>query len=80
MQGKIALEEHYESPDFWASGSHNFTKKDYFDAVQKRLQNIDLRIEDMDNYGIETYILSLTQPGIEGITDKNTTVEMAKNE
>ncbi len=32
----------------------------------------------MDATGIETTILSLTQPGIEGVTDKNRTIDTAK--
>ncbi|MCY8309871.1 amidohydrolase family protein [Bacillus vallismortis] len=78
MNGKIALEEHWESPDFPATGSHNFTDDEYFNAVQKRLQEFENRIEDMDRNGIRTSILSLTQPGIEGITDPERAVKLAK--
>ncbi|CAN2254592.1 amidohydrolase family protein [Bacillus vallismortis] len=78
MNGKIALEEHWESPDFPATGSHNFTDDEYFSAVQKRLQEFENRIEDMDRNGIQTSILSLTQPGIEGITDPERAVKLAK--
>ncbi|MCY8315209.1 amidohydrolase family protein [Bacillus vallismortis] len=78
MNGKIALEEHWESPDFPATGSHNFTDDEYFNAVQKRLQEFENRIEDMDRNGIQTSILSLTQPGIEGITDPERAVKLAK--
>ncbi|MFH0348159.1 amidohydrolase family protein [Bacillus vallismortis] len=78
MNGKIALEEHWESPDFPATGSHNFTDDEYFSAVQKRLQEFENRIEDMDRNGIQTSILSLTQPGIEGITDPKRAVKLAK--
>ncbi|AFJ45536.1 amidohydrolase family protein [Shimwellia blattae] len=77
MKGKIALEEHYQSPDFNAAGSHDFTKGDYFENVKERLLNIDLRIQDMDKNGIETYIMSLTQPGIEGLTDAVAAEKMA---
>ncbi|MBL6008414.1 amidohydrolase [Bacillus halotolerans] len=78
MNGKIALEEHWESPDFPATGSHNFTDDEYFSAVQKRLQEFEKRMEDMDKNGIQTSILSLTQPGIEGITDPERAVKLAK--
>ncbi|WP_276736582.1 amidohydrolase family protein [Bacillus sp. (in: firmicutes)] len=78
MKGKIALEEHWESPDFPATGSHNFTDDEYFSAVQKRLQEFEKRIEDMDRNGIQTSILSLTQPGIEGITDPDRAVKLAR--
>jgi gamma-resorcylate decarboxylase len=78
MFGKIALEEHWESPDFNAAGVHNFTNPEYFEGVQRRLENIDLRIEDMDRNGIAIYIISLTQPGIEGIPDAAKAVYIAK--
>lgn len=77
MKAKIALEEHYQSPDFNAAGSHDFTKTEYFGNVKERLLNIDLRIQDMDKNGIETYIMSLTQPGIEGIPDPVAAQKMA---
>jgi gamma-resorcylate decarboxylase len=44
MNGKIALEEHIESPDFPATGSHEFTAHDYFTNVQHRLREYKLRI------------------------------------
>ena len=78
MQGKIALEEHIESSDFSATGSHNFTDGAYFADVQHRLQEYKLRLEDMDATGIETTILSLTQPGIEGILEKDKAIDTAK--
>ncbi|MEV1170450.1 amidohydrolase family protein [Nonomuraea sp. NPDC049784] len=61
-----------------ATGSHDFTAKDYFDEVQRRLQEVDQRVEDMDRNGIGISILSLTQPGIEGITDSRKAVDMAR--
>lgn len=78
MNGKIALEEHIESADFPATGHHDFTDKAYFAEVQKRLREYRLRLRDMDATGIETTILSLTQPGIEGITDRVQAIELAK--
>jgi gamma-resorcylate decarboxylase len=69
MKGKIALEEHIESPEFMATGTHNFTDPSYFEDVENRLQEYKLRLEDMDATGIQRTILSLTQPGIEGITN-----------
>ena len=77
MKGKVALEEHYQTADFNAAGTHDFTKADYFKHVEERLLNIDLRIEDMDKNGIETYIMSLTQPGIEAIPDAEAAKKMA---
>ncbi|MED2944404.1 amidohydrolase family protein [Bacillus swezeyi] len=78
MRGKIVLEEHWESPDFPATGNHDFTDTDYFAKVQQRLQEYEKRIEDMDKNGIQTSILSLTQPGIEGVTDPQKAIELAR--
>ncbi len=78
MLEKIALEEHWESAEFPATGSHDFTAHDYFADVQRRLREVDQRVEDMDRNGIGVSILSLTQPGIEGITDSRKAVEMAR--
>jgi gamma-resorcylate decarboxylase len=78
MKGKIALEEHYESPQFPATGSHEFVDETYFAEVAKNLQNADLRLAMMDRNGIEISILSLTQPGIEQITDPRKAIEMAE--
>jgi 2,3-dihydroxybenzoate decarboxylase len=78
MKDKIALEEHIESPEFPATGSHKFVDDEYFKAVQLRLQEYKLRLEDMDATGIRTTILSLTQPGVEGILDAQKAVDMAR--
>jgi gamma-resorcylate decarboxylase len=78
MKGKIALEEHYESPQFPATGSHEFVDETYFAEVAKNLQNADLRLAMMDRNGIEISILSLTQPGIEQITGPRKAIEMAE--
>jgi len=78
LKGKIALEEHIESPDFPATGTHNFTDPSYFKDVENRLQEYKLRLDDMDATGIQTTILSLTQPGVEGITDTKKAIDIAR--
>ncbi|MCL5262919.1 MAG: amidohydrolase family protein [Acidobacteria bacterium] len=78
MKGKIALEEHIESPDFPATGTHNFTDPSYFKDVENRLHEYKLRLDDMDATGIQTTILSLTQPGVEGITDTKKAIDIAR--
>ncbi|MDF2695284.1 MAG: 2-amino-3-carboxymuconate-6-semialdehyde decarboxylase [Labilithrix sp.] len=78
MLDKIALEEHWESAEFPATGSHAFTVPEYFAEVQRRMREVDQRVEDMDRNGIGVSILSLTQPGIEGMTDAREAVEMAR--
>ncbi len=78
MKGKIALEEHIESPDFPATGTHNFTDPSYFKDVENRLREYKLRLDDMDTTGIQTTIISLTQPGVEGITDTKKAIDIAR--
>lgn len=78
LAGKIALEEHIESPDFPATGHHPFVREDYFADVERRLQDVQLRLAGMDKAGIGATIVSLTQPGIEGILDPDTAVETAQ--
>jgi gamma-resorcylate decarboxylase len=87
-EGKIALEEHFYLPSFEAYGAdgdaldgaskaHNYLP-DFFASVQKGLTQIELRLEDMDRYGIEQMVLSLTQPGVQGIPDRKIAVDTAK--
>jgi hypothetical protein len=86
--GKIALEEHFYLPSFEANGAdgsaldgagkaHNYDPH-YFASVQKRLNDVKLQLEEMDRYGIERMVLSLTQPGIQGIPDRAIAVDTAK--
>jgi predicted TIM-barrel fold metal-dependent hydrolase len=86
--GKIALEEHFYLPSFEAYGAdgsaldgaskaHNYDQK-YFTTVQQRLADVSSWIQDMDRGGIERVVLSLTQPGIQGIPDRKIAVDTAK--
>lgn len=81
MRGKIALEEHYESVSWEATGDpKNETarnKEDYFAAVKARLHTPEIRIADMDRNGVETFVMSLTQPGVQEITDTDEAVKVA---
>src|ERR1700761_8544898 len=87
-EGKIALEEHFYLQSFEAYGAdgealegagkaHNY-QPEYFATLQKRLSNVELWLEDMDRCGIERVVLSLTQPGIQGIPDRAIAVDTAK--
>jgi predicted TIM-barrel fold metal-dependent hydrolase len=88
MQGKIALEEHFYLPTYEAYGADgealdgaakapNYLP-DFFASVQKGLSDIKLRLEEMDRGGIERMVLSLTQPGIQGIPDSKIAIDTAK--
>jgi predicted TIM-barrel fold metal-dependent hydrolase len=85
---KIALEEHFYLPSFEAYGAdgsaldgagkaHNYLP-DFFASVQKGLSNMKLRLDEMDSGGIERMVLSLTQPGIQGIPDRKIAIDTAK--
>lgn len=78
---KIALEEHFITSDFLQDTQKaDFANMDVKDAAdfQKRLLDFDeLRIKAMDEAGIEISVLSLTDPGIQGIADTKTAVELA---
>jgi 2,3-dihydroxybenzoate decarboxylase len=77
MLGKIAVEEHFEMPDAVAAANNAF-RPDYLAEAQRRLVRPDLRIEEMDACGIEMQVLSLTEPGIQGIADREAAVARAR--
>jgi gamma-resorcylate decarboxylase len=88
MPDKFALEEHFILPSFGVYGAdasaldgatkaHNYDPG-YFADVQNRLGDATLRLDDMDHCGIERIVLSLTQPGIQGIPDRAIAVDTAK--
>lgn len=78
---KIALEEHFITPDFL----QDTQKSDFAEMnpgnvadFQSRLLDFDtLRLQAMDASGIEISVLSLTDPGVQGISDPTTAVELA---
>jgi 2,3-dihydroxybenzoate decarboxylase len=82
MQRKVALEEHVVLPTLSAPGAvgspGDAFEPEYFADVRRRLADSSLRIEDMDRYGIETMVLSLSQPGVQGIFDRDTAVDTAR--
>ncbi len=81
LYGKIALEEHYESPSWDATGDPmNETarnKEDYFAAVKERLHSPEIRLKEMDRNGVEMFIMSLTQPGIQEVLDTEEAIKRA---
>ncbi len=78
---KIALEEHFITSDFLQNTQKvDFAAMNQENAAdfQTRLFDFDdLRIKAMDEAGIEISVLSLTDPGIQGIADANTAIELA---
>jgi 2,3-dihydroxybenzoate decarboxylase len=74
---KIALEEHFSTPELSrrlaAKGPRNG------DEVQRRLADFDqLRLDSMDQAGIQLAVLSVTNPGVQAETDLNNAVRLAR--
>ena len=51
---------------------------DFLEDVKKRLSDVDLRIEAMDKADIALTVVSLAMPGIEGIFDTTTAMDIAR--
>src|SRR3981189_3404712 len=83
MNGKIALEEHVSTPAnnrLWDdAGEAARNGKAYMDDVERRLLDVDLRLADMDRSGIGKAFLSLTTPGVQGVTDPGQAVGLAQD-
>jgi 2,3-dihydroxybenzoate decarboxylase len=81
LERKIALEEHVVLPSLSAPGAVGSPAAsmdpEYFADVRQRLADTSKRLEDMDRSGIETMVLSLSQPGVQGITDRVAAVDIA---
>jgi 2,3-dihydroxybenzoate decarboxylase len=82
LQGKVALEEHVALPGFSAAGAAGSApgvfERAYSEEVRQRLADSDRRLEDMDRFGIQTMVLSQTQPGVQGIVNQDEAVEAAR--
>ena len=78
---KIALEEHFITTDFLQNtqmADFVHMNPQYVADFQKRLLDFDdLRIKAMDDAGIEISVLSLTDPGIQGLSDSTSAIKLA---
>ena len=83
MEGKIAIEEHFSTElnnQFWdAQGEAGRNGLAYSQDIERRLLDPDLCLRDMDRAGIELCILSLTSPGVQGITDVSAAEHVARS-
>lgn len=77
MKGKIAVEEHYALPPIAAAGNNAF-KEAYLSDVQARLHHREARLQEMDACGIAYSVLSLTEPGVQGIVDAAEATDLAR--
>ena len=79
MQGKIAFEEHFaieESLGETRAFAGDSGKWDEF--TQEILDLGDLRLGRMDEAGIEVAVLSLHAPGVQGISDPDKGLAVAR--
>jgi gamma-resorcylate decarboxylase len=82
MEAKIALEEHFSTAlnnRLWdAKGEMGRNGPAYSQDIEARLIDPDRFLADMDWYGAQRAILSLTSPGVQGVADRNAAVELAR--
>ncbi|WP_375384912.1 amidohydrolase family protein [uncultured Microbacterium sp.] len=77
---KIALEEHFVTPDlvgYGAGTSAIAQPKAWADASRRLLDFTEERIPEMDAYGLDMEVLSLNSPGIQAEKDAATAVAKA---
>ena len=78
MDGKIGLEEHFAHPNTLADAEVYFTA-DVWPEMRKRLLDVaEVRLRQMDQYGMEYMIISLNSPAIQAITDKGRALDVAR--
>ncbi|WP_079989448.1 amidohydrolase family protein [Candidatus Protochlamydia phocaeensis] len=78
---KIALEEHFITPDFIAYSKENFAgfNQEEQNSIIGVLSDFeDLRLKAMDNAGISISVLSLTDPGVQREPDAALAVRLAR--
>ena len=78
MQRKIALEEHFAIPET-LEDSHGYFPDRVWQEVKSRVLDIhDRRLREMDENGIEIFLLSLNAPAVQAIPDKKRAAEIAR--
>lgn len=78
---KIALEEHFSTPELVKRGlvARPTNSDTLFADIERRLGDFDdLRLAAMDAAGIDLSVLSVTTPGIQGMTDAKEAVSLAQ--
>src|SRR4051812_10133706 len=79
MDGKIALEEHFVTPELEDLVLNPGWPEDAFRRTLDRLADVEgERLELMDRYGIAVAVLSLASHGIQGIPDPRGAVARAR--
>lgn len=77
MRGKIALEEHFALADT-VEHSRGFVPAQDWPELRARLIDVhDLRLAQMDRYGIELMLLSLNAPAVQAVFVREQAVDLA---
>lgn len=77
---KIALEEHFTTPELAAHVARPTHSDALFADVERRLGDFDaLRLDMMDRTGIARMVLSVTTPGVQGLRDTMEAIRLARN-
>lgn len=81
MTRKIALEEHFTTPELATKYVAKPTDSDtLFADIERRLADFDgLRLEAMDKAGIDLAVLSATTPGVQAEKDPKAAVRLAQD-
>jgi 2,3-dihydroxybenzoate decarboxylase len=69
MKGKIALEEHFAIPETLGDSRGYFPDRVWEEVKSRVLDIHDRRLALMDEYGIETMLLSLNAPAVQAMPD-----------
>jgi 2,3-dihydroxybenzoate decarboxylase len=77
---KIALEEHFTTPELAKYVARPTQSDTIFADIEKRLADFDqLRLETMDRAGIDVAVLSVTTPGVQSERDAKVAVRLARS-
>ena len=77
MEGKIVLEEHF-GPRGTLGNAGRFSQPGFADDMARRLPDFEeLRLPEMDEYGIEFALQSFQSPGVQAVLETEAAVEMA---
>jgi 2,3-dihydroxybenzoate decarboxylase len=78
MEGKIALEEHFAITET-VNDSRGYFPDRVWEEVKSRVLDLhDRRLKLMDEYGIETMLLSLNAPAVQAIPDPRKAHDVAR--
>ena len=79
MYNKIGLEEHFAIPETMGGSTVYFEKTGAKDIRSTRLLDLEeMRLEQMDEYGMDMMIMSLNSPAIQEITDVQQAATIAR--